>query len=245
LDTERPIFIVGLPRSGTTLTEQILASHSRVYGAGELRFTREDFETLPKALNRDATSLACLAELDRDGARRVAQAHLDKLTQLNSKAARVADKMPDNYMYLGQIAALFPRAKLIHCRRDLRDVAVSCWMTNFSQIRWACDPDHIATRFREYQRIMAHWQQVLPVPVLDVSYEETVADLEGVARRLVAWSGLEWEPGCLAFHETKRPVRTASVTQVRQPLYTRSVARWKNYEKTLGPLFAKLGGGTA
>ncbi len=109
--------------------------------------------------------------------------------------------MPDNYLYLGLLAALFPRAKFIHCRRDLRDMAVSCWMTNFRQIRWACDPEHIASRFRAYQRLMEHWRQVLPVPVLEVDYEETVADLEGVARRLVAWCGLEWEPACLAFHE--------------------------------------------
>jgi hypothetical protein len=139
------------------------------------------------------------------------------------------------------LAVLFPRAKFIHCRRDLRDVAVSCWMTNFRSIRWANDPEQIAGRFREYQRITEHWRAVLPVPVLEVPYEETVADLEGVARRLVAWCGLEWEPACLAFHESKRPVRTASVTQVRQPVYTRSVARWKNYEPALGSLFAELG----
>ena len=156
------------------------------------------------------------------------------------QALRVADKMPDNYLYLGLIATLFPRAKLIHCRRDLRDVAVSCWMTNFRQIRWAFDPDHIASRFGEYRRVMDHWRQVLPVPLLEVDYEETVTDLEGVARRLVAWCGLEWEPACLAFHENRRPVRTASVTQVRQPIYKKSVARWRNYENALASLFAKL-----
>ncbi len=149
--------------------------------------------------------------------------------------------MPENYLYLGLIAALFPRAKLIHCRRDLRDVAVSCWMTNFRHLRWAADPEQIVLRFHEYGRLMAHWKNVLPVPVLEVDYEDTVADLEGVARRLVAWVGLEWEPACLAFHETRRPVRTASVMQVRQPLYTRSVARWKHYEEDLGAVFERLG----
>jgi len=122
----------------------------------------------------------------------------------------------------------------------LRDVAVSCWVTHFRQINWASDPEHIASRFREYGRVMAHWQRVLPVPVLTVDYEETVADLEGVARRLVAWCGLDWEPACLAFHETVRPVRTASVAQVRQPLYARSVGRWQHYAGPLGPLFAQL-----
>jgi hypothetical protein len=148
--------------------------------------------------------------------------------------------MPDNYMYVGMLSILFPKAKFIHCRRDLRDIAVSCWMTNFRQIRWANDLDHIASRFHEYQRLMEHWRTTLPVPLLHIDYEETVADFEAVARRLISWCGLEWEPACLEFHQTKRPVRTASVTQVRQPIYTRSVARWKHYEPALDCLFAQL-----
>ena len=127
--------------------------------------------------------------------------------------------MPENYLYLGLLAALFPRAKLIHCRRDLRDAAVSCWMTQFRKIRWASDQGHIAARFHEHQRIMEHWRKVLPTPLLQVDYEETVADLEGVARKLVAWCGLAWEPACLEFHEAKRPVRSASAVQGRRPIF--------------------------
>jgi tetratricopeptide (TPR) repeat protein len=242
LDSERPIFILGLPRSGTTLTEQILASHSQVFGAGEQRFARDDFEALAGGLDR---GLEALARLDAATARRVGGQHLERLNELNADRPRVADKMPDNYLYLGLLAALFPRAKFVHCRRDLRDVAVSCWMTNFRQIRWANDPEHIASRFEEYRRIMDHWRRVLPVRLLEVDYEKTVADLEGVARRLVGWCGLDWEPACLAFHEGKRPVRTASVSQVRQPIYQRSVARWKHYEPTLGLLFDRLAGASA
>jgi tetratricopeptide (TPR) repeat protein len=238
LDTERPVFIFGLPRSGTTLTEQILARHSQVFGAGELPLGHDDLQALPG----DGEPPERLRQLDADMARRIAQRHLDRLQELNASARRVADKMPDNYLSLGLLAALFPRARFIHCRRDLRDIAVSCWMTQFRQIRWANDADHIAARFHEYQRLMAHWRAVLPVEVLEIDYEETVADLEGVARRLVDWCGLEWEPACLSFHEGKRPVRTASVAQVRQPLYTRSVARWKNYAEALAPLFARLEG---
>jgi hypothetical protein len=118
------VFIVGLPRSGTTLIEQILASHSQVFGAGELRDLRDTFEAVPRALNRPAPPLECLPELDRDTAARLAQEHLDRLGRLDATARRIADKMPDNYLHLGLIATLFPRAKLIHCRRDLRDVAV-------------------------------------------------------------------------------------------------------------------------
>jgi tetratricopeptide (TPR) repeat protein len=240
--SERPVFILGLPRSGTTLVEQILASHSQVFGAGELRCGRDDFEALAP---EDDRALEALARLDPEAARRIAARHLERLRALNVDRPRLADKMPDNYLYLGLLAVLFPRAKFIHCRRDLRDTAVSCWMTNFRSIRWANDPEQIAARFAEYRRIMSHWHDALPVRLLEVDYEETVADLEGVARRLVGWCGLDWEPGCLAFHAGKRPVRTASVRQVRQPVYRRSVGRWRHYEKSLGPLFDRLGGGSA
>jgi tetratricopeptide (TPR) repeat protein len=239
-DSEVPVFIVGLPRSGTTLTEQILASHSQVHGAGELNCARDGFEALPRVLNQGGPPAECLARLTPEAVRQVAAWHLGRLRELGGPARRVVDKMPDNYFFLGWLSALFPRAKFIHCRRDLRDVAVSCWMTNFRHIRWAADPEHIAARFAAYRRLMGHWRAVLSVEVLEVDYEETVADPEGVARRLLAWCGLEWEPACLDFHRTARPIRTASVAQVRQPVYTRSVARWKHYEPALAPLFRQL-----
>jgi tetratricopeptide (TPR) repeat protein len=240
LDTEAPVFIVGLPRSGTTLTEQILASHSQVHGAGELIFARDSYDALPRALGRTDSPVEGLAHVGPAVTRQLGDWHLSRLRELAPDAPRVVDKMPENYLFLGWLCTLFPGAKIVHCRRDLRDVAVSCWMTNFRNIRWAADPDHIAARFHDYRRLMDHWRAVLPVPVFEVDYEDTVADLESVARRLVAWCGLEWEPQCLAFHQTTRPIRTASVMQVRQPVYTRSVARWKNYEPALGKLFQQL-----
>jgi hypothetical protein len=170
----------------------------------------------------------------------LAQRHLAGLRDLNRAAPRVTDKMPDNYLHLGLLATLFPRARFIHCRRDLRDVAVSCWSINFRSIRWNADPETIASRFHEYRRVMDHWRRVLPVPVLEVDYEETVDDLEAVARRLVEWCGLGWELRCLDFHEVQRPVRTASVNQVRRPVYKTSVGRWKHYEPALGGLFDAL-----
>ncbi len=239
LETERPVFIVGLPRSGTTLTEQILAAHSQVFGAGELHLASADFRAFGKEPT-EQSAFAALPGLRRDTVRFQAQRHLDQLSTLNGAAARVVDKMPDNYFYLGLLAVMFPRAKFIHCRRDLRDVAVSCWMTNFLNLRWANDPDHIAARFSEYHRLMRHWRTVLPVSVLEVEYEETVADLPRAARRLAEWCGLDWEPACLAFHESKKPVRNASATQVRQPVHKNSVARWRHYERDLGGLFTCL-----
>jgi tetratricopeptide (TPR) repeat protein len=245
LETVLPVFIVGMPRSGTTLAEQVLASHPRVFGAGELRLARQTFEALPEATGRADGPLDCLRYLDREAVRRLAARHLDALAALDGSAHRVVDKMPENTLYLGLIATIFPHAKLIHCRRNLNDLALSCWMTHMAQVRWASDPDHIASRIKEYRRIMDHWRQVLPVSVFELDYEAMVADIEGVSQKLVAWCGLEWDPACLDFFKTRRPVRTASVAQVRQPVYRGSVGRWKNYEWALAPLFAKLEGSFA
>ena len=235
--SEVPVFVVGLPRSGTTLIEQILAGHSQVFGAGEIHLAGE---TLAALGGKGTDPIEGLHWLDRATAERLAARHLENLRTLDPAALRVVDKLPDNYLFLGLLAALFPRAKLIHCRRDLRDTAVSCWMTHFRELRWTNDPQHIASRFHEYRRIMEHWRQVLPVPLLEVDYEETVADLEGIARKLAAWCGLAWEPGCLDFHRAKRPVRTASSIQVRQPVFATSVGRWKHYEPYLAALLRAL-----
>ncbi len=237
LESELPVFVVGLPRSGTTLIEQVLASHSQVYGAGEIALVNEIVVAIG---GESGDFIEGLRRLDRETARRLAARHLERLQTLNPAALRIVNKMPGNYLYLGLLASLFPQAKFIHCRRDLRDVAVSCWMTHFQETRWANDPQHIASRFHQYQRMMEHWRKVLPAPLLEVDYEETVVDLEGAARKLVAECGLEWEPGCLEFHKTKRPVSTASAAQVRQPVYGTAVGRWKHYENALASLFARL-----
>ena len=207
IDARRPAFIIGLPRSGTTLVEQVLASHSQVHAAGELEISRRSFEAIPAAMGRSARPIDCIARLDSTVLAGIARQHLEWLRQIDGgRAARIVDKMPDNYLYLGFLKALFPRATFIHCRRDLRDVAISCWMTDFRHFRWTNHPQHIASRFQQYRRLMGHWHDVLDAPVHDVDYEELVADTEGVARRLLAACGLAWEPACLQFHRTRRAV---------------------------------------
>jgi tetratricopeptide (TPR) repeat protein len=241
VETDLPVFIVGLPRSGTSLTEQILASHPQVFGAGELNLARDAYRSIPGLVGKQAPGVECVGDLTRPVVQTLASQYLGRLRQLDARAARIVDKMPDNYLMLGLIVTLFPNARAIHTRRDVRDVGLSCWMTHFKHIRWSYQLEDIATRIREYERLMEHWRKVLPVPLLEVDYEETVADLEGVARRLVSWCGLEWDPACLAFWQTKRVVRTASMTQVREPVYNRSVGRWKHYPEDLAPLLQALG----
>jgi tetratricopeptide (TPR) repeat protein len=240
-DTRRPVFVFGLPRSGTTLIEQVLASHSQIHGAGELRLARRSFEAVPSLVGRNGPPRESVPFLDREAVERLAELHLERLAAIDGgRRPRIVDKMPDNYMYLGLMAIVFPRAVFIHSRRDLRDVALSCWMTDFRSIRWASDQSHIISRAQQYQRLMDHWKAVLPVPIHEVNYEATVTDLESVARGMIAACGLPWEDACLEFHRTERPVRTASVIQVRQPVYQRSVARWRNYEPALADFFSAL-----
>jgi Sulfotransferase family len=159
---------------------------------------------------------------------------------LSSEKARITDKMPDNYLHVGFLHVLFPRARIIHCRRDLRDIAVSCWITSFRAIRWASTEEHIAERIQEYLRITEHWQRVLPDRMLEVQYEDLVENPKAEVRRMLEWLGLDWEDACLNFHENARPVRTASVVQVCEPVYRRSVGRCKGYDPFLRNLFDKL-----
>jgi tetratricopeptide (TPR) repeat protein len=240
LETERPVFVVGMPRSGTTLVEQILASHPRVFGAGELQLVPQTFDSLPQATGRAESPLDCIEYLDRDSIERIGRAHLSALAALNSEADRIVDKLPENTLVLGLLAVLFPHATIIHCRRDLRDVALSCWMTHFANLRWACDLHHIAARICEHRRLMTHWRAVLPVRMREVDYETLVADPEQSSRELVAWCGLEWDPACLEYYKGRRRVQTTSVAQVRQPIYRSSVGRWKNYRQPIAAVFDQL-----
>ncbi len=247
LETEVPVFIVGMPRSGTTLTEQILASHPNVYGVGERNFAIRSFQALPIHVGRPLSPIQSVGYADAQNLRSLGNWHLDQLKSLVLKGTggagqieRIVDKMPDNYSQVGWITTMFPNARIIHCRRDVRDVAVSCWMTPFRELRWAFDLKYLARRILDYERVMEHWRNVLPRPMLEIDYEQTVRDPEGQTRRMLAFIGQPFDAACLAFHETERLVRTASVTQVRQPMYTRSVERWRRYESALQPLLEIL-----
>lgn len=240
VESERPVFVFGLPRSGTTLIEQVLAGHSQFFGAGELELANAAFESLPQWTTSGLSPAESVSRLDPLIVSRIATQYIERLSALNETAPRIVDKTPGNYLFLGLLATLFPKARMIHCRRDLRDVAVSCWMTDFRYLNWTNDWAHIASHFGAYRRIMEHWRQILPISMLELDYESTVVDLEGTARQMIDWCGLAWEPACLAFHERRQPVRTASVRQVRKPVYQQSVGRWKNYERELAGLFALL-----
>ena len=159
-------------------------------------------------MGRAESPLECLKHLDHETSARLAGRHLEALGALNASALRVVDKMPENTLYLGFIALLFPHARIIHCHRDVRDVALSCWMTELARVRWACDPGHIVSRINANRRVMDHWRRVLPVPILQVDYQATVMDVERMSRELVSRCGLDWDPACLEFHKTTGPCGT-------------------------------------
>jgi tetratricopeptide (TPR) repeat protein len=239
-DTDVPVFVLGLPRSGTTLAEQVLASHPSIHGADELRLARESYYALAATMGVDGEPHEAVPKLTEAAVQKVAADHLDKLRVHSSTARHIVDKMPENYLHIGLILTLFPNAKIIHMQRDFRDVATSCWGVHFAQIRWGCDKAAITSHFRNYRRAMEHWNRVLPGRVLHMPYAEMVDDLETHARRMLDWVGVEWNEKCLEFHKTERNVRTASLAQVRQPLYKKAVARWKNYEPWWADWYAEL-----
>jgi tetratricopeptide (TPR) repeat protein len=234
--SERPVFIVGMLRSGTSLAEQILASHPAVYGAGELAFFGA--ETAPVLANAAALGHGpdfSDAELQRLGAN-----YLELLQRLSTGTKRVVDKFPSNFFLLGLIHAALPRARIIHMQRDPRDTCLSIYFQQFEAANtYANDLQDLAHYCGEYQRLMRHWTATLPGDaLLHVPYERLVMDTEAWSRRMVDFVGLEWDARCLDFHRTERSVVTASRWQVRQAISTSSVGRWRNYEHHLGPLAA-------
>jgi hypothetical protein len=239
--SDMPIFIVGMLRSGTTLVEQILASHPAIYAAGELEFFRGVSRQLPERLGGGEPYPDCLGALDAEALGSLCNGYLANLRERMGEARRFTDKNPLNFEHLGLIMVAFPNARVIHCRRDPMDLCLSTYFQHFSERHdFAYSFAEIAEYHRQYEQLMAHWHEVFPGRIYDVRYEDLVADLEAASRGMLTYLDLEWDESCLEFHRTDRPVGTASHWQVRQPLYTRSVERWRHYEPYLEELRAAL-----
>ena len=236
--SERPVFIVGMPRSGTTLCEQVLSAHPSIHGAGELdsigRLWRAASDLVPGAAPKWPQALR---DMTWFAVETLANRYLRELNDHSRTADRVINKMPHNFEHLGFIQLLFPKAKIIHCRREPLDSCLSIWTQNFNDGHsYARDLRDLGYYYREYMRLMDYWQTTLDLPILEVVYEDMIANQESVSRRIIDFVGLQWDPRCLEFHKVDRPVMTASSWQVRQPLYTGSKERWRNYDRHLAPL---------
>jgi tetratricopeptide (TPR) repeat protein len=228
--SELPLFIVGMPRSGTSLLEQILSCHRKVHARGETSDIQSIAETIP--YYPDGARNVSREKLDA-----LAGPHIKRISEMAPDATRVTDKLPGNFLLLGIIGQLFPGARILNCRRDPRDVCLSNFMTDFGAgHEHAYNLESLARVCKLYQELMEHWKQVLSIPILDVRYEVLTADPRIQVERILDFCGLEWEESCLNFHQSTRQVVTASYDQVRQPLHNRSVARWKNYARHLEPI---------
>jgi tetratricopeptide (TPR) repeat protein len=240
--SDEPIFILGVPRSGTSLIEQILASHSHVFGAGELQEFRSFARRMRQTSNVGQGFPEAARNLGPKALRCFGDSYLTSLRRRAPEARRFTDKLPGNYLYIGLIRMVFPNARIIHSVRDPVDTCLACYRMSFQrEMNFAYDLVDLGRFYRAYARLMRHWRDISPGRILDVRYEDMVADQEHQTRRLLEFCGLPWEDGCLSFHKTDRPVLTASASQVRQPIYKSAVNRWKRYESHLAPLLKALG----
>jgi len=245
----RPLFIVGMPRSGTTLVEQILASHPNVVALGEVDHFRDavlDVVGAPASPKRPGAGRGGfperVRELDPGDFRRLGRAYVMRFGGAGRNAIRITDKMPRNFFFAGLIRLALPHARIVHCVRDPVDTCLSCFQIHFpSGQEFTYDLAELGRYYRVYARLMEHWRAAMPGRILDVRYEDLVAAPEPGMRRLLEFCGLEWDDACRDFHRSRRPVRTASAHQVRRPIYRTAVGRWRRYEKHLGPLLAALG----
>lgn len=237
----RLIFIIGMPRSGTTLAEQILSSHPDVFGAGELGAMPDIRDSIARLTGGSLKYPRCMGELDAAQLDMLRKEYIARLPAVSHGVPVVTDKHLGNSLSVGLIRTLFPDATFVHCIRDPLDACLSCYMNNFSVLPYSYDLTSLGQTWREHQRLMQHWQNI-SIPMMTLSYEALVADQERVSRQLVEYCGLVWDEACLKFHENDRKVLTVSFDQVNQPMYNSSVGRWKNYETHLGPLVNALNG---
>jgi len=232
--SELPILVVGMPRSGTTLVEAVLAAHPEAAGAGE----RDELRELVRNLTIGGHALpSVLARMTAAEARNRGAWYVNRLRSMSASARRIVDKMPGNYLRLGVLGLILPRARIVWCRRHPMDCALSCYFQNFAHgLRFSYDLHALGRVIRLEERLMRHWQQVLPNPILELDYEALVGDPEPAVRHLLDFAGLDPDPACLAFTGSKGPVRTSSLWQTRQPIHGRALGRWRRYAAHLGPL---------
>lgn len=243
VDSTLPVYVLGMPRSGTTLVEQVLAGHSQICGAGELGVIPQVIAGLERWERHTGSGRHypdCVDDLNQEMVANIANKILKELQEHDPKAQYVIDKMPHNFENIGLIKFLFPKAKIISVRRDPRDIAISNYFTDYqakhSGMGFAYDLTWIGEQLADHNLLMYHWQQLFPGEILEVNYEQIVEDTEGIARKMLNYIGVEWEPCVMNFNKLNRPVKTASVWQVRQPIYKTSNKRWLNYQSHLQPL---------
>ena len=236
------VFIVGMPRSGTSLVEQILASHPDVFGAGELRYLGDIAASFSPPLMKGSNYPASLSSLSQSDVDALARRYTKPVERLAGESRLITDKMPHNFLYLALISILFPNAKVIHVKRHPLDNCLSLYFHGFNPMHaYTTDMNLLGRYYREYQRLMTHWQYSLNIPMLEIHYEDIVNDQESATRQLLDFCQLDWSDDCLKFYDNRRFVKTPSYDQVRQPIYTSSVNRWENYRKFIAPLENALG----
>lgn len=243
LETKLPVFVIGMPRTGTTLVEQILSSHPEVYGAGELADISGIAVTLKQYATQKSDYPECVKFLPDKAIPGFADSYLRRLRTFDNSAGRIINKMPGNFLNLGLIAILFPQAKVIHCRRDPLDTCLSCYFQRFRRGHgYSYDLKNLGLYYREYERLMRHWQEVLPNFPFEMHYADLVQNQEEISRQLIQFIDVEWDETCLEFHSNQRPVTTASNWQVRRPMNRSGLERWKNYDSHLDELRQALDG---
>ncbi len=238
--SQLPVFILGMPRSGTTLVEQIVSSHPDVYGAGELQAIPAILLTIAQQLEYANLYPKCMSLFNKKMAEEYSSRYLQELMLHCPTAKRITDKLPGNYFKIGLIKTLFPDARIIHCQRNPLDSCLSIFFHYIQDWKWSFELTELGQYFLDYQRLMSHWHNLFPGEIFTVQYEELVMGQETVSKQLIDYLGLEWDEKCLDFHNNERDVRTISNMQVRKPMYKNSMNRWKHYEKHLQPLIEVL-----
>ena len=240
-----PVLIVGLPRCGSTLVEQIIDAHPRAHGAGEITDLEDLVTGMSERIGSTVPYPQCVRDLDQADVDALSRQYLERLRSLAPSADRVCDKQLSNFQYLGVVSAVLPGARIVHVRRDPLDTCLSCYVNRFAPgtAAYLSDLRSLGLFYNDYLAVMEHWRGVLDIPMLELDYEQLVADPDAECRRLVEFCGLPWDDRCLRFFESGREVLTLSRDQVNRPIYTSSVGRHRNYEKHLGPLRDALAGG--